>query len=220
MSYAAGPAKGPELPSNPLVLTAADAECSVTRAGRPVPDGYPAMVDELRVLLDRVAAAAPPQDLVGEITKLTAELNERLLSYEVPERDQLSGELIRLPGRAQLLTPVYTVDELDDRSMVGRVQFGRHHVGSNRAVHGGAIPLVFDEVLGRLALVGDRPRSRTAFLHVDYRAITPVDEELRLEAWFEREEGRKRFVRGVIKHDDQVCAEANGLFVALRPGQP
>ncbi|WP_210717815.1 PaaI family thioesterase [Amycolatopsis acididurans] len=172
------------------------------------------------MFLDRVAAAVPPPDLVNEITKLAAEFNARLQSHEVAEYNQVAGQLIDLPGRAQLLTPAYTVEELDDQRAAGHVRFGRHHLGNNGAVHGGAIPLLFDDLLGRLALVGGRPKSRTAYLHIDYRSITPIDEDLQFEAWFEREEGRKRVLRGAIRHNERVCAEAHGLFVALRPGQP
>jgi hypothetical protein len=34
-----------------------------------------------------------------------------------------------------------------------------------------------------------------------------------------REAGRKRFVRGALHHGDDLCAEAEGLFVVLREGQ-
>jgi hypothetical protein len=73
--------------------------------------------------------------------------------------------------------------------------------------------------MGRLANTG-RPPSRTAFLHVNYRTITPIETRLSIEAHFESEEGRKRILRGVIRDGDTVCADAEGLFVALRPGQP
>jgi hypothetical protein len=38
--------------------------------------------------------------------------------------------------------------------------------------------------------------------------------------WFESEQGRKRFLRGTVHHGDRLCAEAEGLFVELKPGQP
>jgi hypothetical protein len=36
----------------------------------------------------------------------------------------------------------------------------------------------------------------------------------------EREVGRKRFVRGSLQHAGSLLAEAEGLFVELRHGQP
>ncbi len=209
----------PLLPS-PLMRSDPQAGGSVTDSGAAAPAGYPEMIDQLRVLLDQVRAATPPPAVVSEVSKLTQELSEHLLPYLAPEPDWVSGKLSRVPGRAQLLVPVFSVDELDDQHMAGRVRFGQHYLGSNGAVHGGAIPLLFDDILGRLAITGGRSSSRTAYLHVDYRSITPVDEDLRIECWFDREEGRKRFLRGILRRGDQVCAEVNGLFVALRPGQP
>jgi acyl-coenzyme A thioesterase PaaI-like protein len=209
----------PLLPS-PLMRADPQGGGSVTDSGVAVPAGYPELVDRLRVLLDQVRAAVPPPAVVNEVSQLTQELSERLQPYLAPERRWMSGKLSRVPGRAQLLVPFYSVDELDDQHMAGRARFGQHYLGSNGAVHGGAVPLLFDDILGRLAIAGGRPTSRTAYIHVDYRSVTPVDEDLRIECWFDREEGRKRFLRGVLRRGDQVCAEVNGLFVALRPGQP
>jgi acyl-coenzyme A thioesterase PaaI-like protein len=104
--------------------------------------------------------------------------------------------------------------------VVGRVAFGRFYLGGNGAAHGGAIPLVFDEVMGRLANTGGRPPSRTASLHVNYRSITPIERELQLTARFDREEGRKRFLSGELRDGGTLCADVAGIFVALRPGQP
>ena len=203
----------------PLARTDPDAVEDRTWFGKPVPDGYTGMIDELRDLLDRVAAAAPTTELVTDATKVLADLNARLAEYAVDESDQVSGRLVTVPGRGQLAVPAVHVDQLDDLRMTGRVRFGRHFLGSG-AVHGGAIPLLFDDLLGRLALAGGRSRSRTAFLHVDYRSITPIDTDLRVEVHFEREDGRKRYLRGSLHCGDRLCAEATGLFVALRPGQP
>ncbi|NMO91514.1 PaaI family thioesterase [Actinomycetospora sp. TBRC 11914] len=190
-----------------------------TWTGSPVPAGYPEMIDELRELLDRVATTAPSAEVVADTTKAVAQLNAWLAEYEVDEADRFAGRLLAAPGRAQLTGPPLLVDEIDDGRMTGRVRFGAHFLGSNGVVHGGAIPLLFDDVLGRLALTGGRSRSRTAFMHVDYRAVAPIDTELRVEAWFEREEGRKRFVQGTLSHGDTVCSEVSALFVALKPGQ-
>lgn len=178
------------------------------------------MVASLRLLLDRVVAAAPPAGLVADITRQVDQLNACLLATAVPESDQVSGQLLTIPGRAQLLVPAYRVDRLDDESMAGQVRFGRHYLGSNGAAHGGAISLLFDDVLGRMATVSGQPRSRTAYLHVDYRSVAPIDAELQIEALLQKEEGRKRFLQGVLRDGDRICAEATGLFVRLREGQP
>jgi acyl-coenzyme A thioesterase PaaI-like protein len=108
----------------------------------------------------------------------------------------------------------------DLEKVEGTVTFGRYFMGGGGAVHGGAIPLLFDEVLGRLASSGERAPARTAYLHTDFRSITPVGEELAVRAWFVSERGRKRILRAQLTHGDTLCAEAEGLFIALRPDQP
>jgi predicted thioesterase len=54
----------------------------------------------------------------------------------------------------------------------------------------------------------------------DYRNITPIGPELRVEAHVDRVEGRKRFLTGTTYHDGTLTAAAEGLFVELRPGRP
>lgn len=184
------------------------------------PQGFPEMIDSLRALQDRITAASPPEELVADITRTFANLSARLEPHEVGEHDQLTGHLVDLPGRGQTMAPVLHVDDADAERARGRVTYGRFYLGGNGAVHGGAVPLVFDEIMGRLANSAGRAPSRTAYLHVDYRSITPVGAELRVEAWFDREEGRKRLLKGTLHHGDTLCAEAEGLFVVLRPGQP
>jgi acyl-coenzyme A thioesterase PaaI-like protein len=101
------------------------------------------------------------------------------------------------------------------------VTFRRFHLGGHGAAHGGTVPLLFDEVLGRLANSGDRPIARTAYLTVNYRYITRVGIEHQLEAEVQRIAGRKRWVTGRLKDPaGTTVADAEGLFVQLRPGQP
>jgi acyl-CoA thioesterase FadM len=61
---------------------------------------------------------------------------------------------------------------------------------------------------------------RTAFLHLNYRNIAPVEKTLRVEAGINRIEGRKIFVEGRLLDGDTVLADAEALFVRLKPGQP
>ena len=184
------------------------------------PPGFLAMADALRTLQERVAVAAPPADLIADITRAATDLAARLEPYAVGERERIAGHLTETPGRGQTLVPVLHLGDAVEEHVRGRVTFGWFYLGGNAAVHGGAIPLVFDEVLGRLANSDGRSPCRTAYLHVDYRNVTPIGAELRIDVWFEREEGRKRLLRGTLHHGDTLCVEVEGLFVALRPGQP
>jgi acyl-coenzyme A thioesterase PaaI-like protein len=123
-------------------------------------------------------------------------------------------------GHGQTMAPSFAAMWGDHDSVHGTVRFGRYFLGGGGAAHGGAIPLLFDELLGQLANSGERAPSRTAYLHTDYRSITPIGEELAVRAWFVSEQGRKRVLRATITHGETLCAEAEGLFVVLRPDQP
>jgi acyl-coenzyme A thioesterase PaaI-like protein len=184
------------------------------------PTAFPVMVDALRKLQDQLTGANPPELVAGRIADAISALTRELARYAVDERHQVAGRLTGIPGRGQCMIPPVEITEYSDTHARGYVSFGRFYLGGNGAVHGGAIPLVFDELMGRLANTGGRPPSRTAYLHVNYRNITPIETRLVIEARFESEEGRKRILTGTIRDGDTLCADAEGLFVALRPGQP
>jgi acyl-coenzyme A thioesterase PaaI-like protein len=184
------------------------------------PTAFPVMVDALRKLQDQLTGSSPPEQVASRIADTISALTRELAEYAVDERHQVAGRLVGIPGRGQCMTPAVEITEHSDTHALGHVYFGRFYLGGNGAVHGGAIPLAFDELMGRLANTGDRPPSRTAYLKVNYRSVTPIETSLAIEAHFDGEEGRKRILSGAIRDGDTICADAEGLFVALRPGQP
>jgi acyl-coenzyme A thioesterase PaaI-like protein len=102
-----------------------------------------------------------------------------------------------------------------------RGHFSRFHVGGNMAVHGGVIPLLFDWHFGMIVSAADRTASRTAYLHVDYRAITPIERPLVARGRIESIDGRKAHVTATMTDEDgTVLSEANGLMIQLLPHQP
>jgi acyl-coenzyme A thioesterase PaaI-like protein len=126
-----------------------------------------------------------------------------------------------LPGAGSLLMAPYRVTKFDAEAVELTVQFSRFHVGGNYAVHGGVLPLMFDSVFGMVIHAAGRPISRTAFLHVDYRNVTPIDTPLTARGWVRETEGRKAFVNAELRDPDgKLLAEANGLMIRLLPGQP
>ncbi|HEX4189448.1 MAG TPA: PaaI family thioesterase [Marmoricola sp.] len=183
-------------------------------------DRYGDLIANLRSFLDHVAAARPEPAMVAELADQLSAWCDRLAPTAVSEHDQFFARRFELPDRGQSLPPTFIPHDATRDRVSGTTRFGRYFLGGNGAVHGGAIPLLFDEVLGWLAGSDGRSACRTAYLHTDYRAITPIGPELQVDAWFESEEGRKRFVRGTLTHEGTVCAEVQGLFIALKPGQP
>ena len=184
------------------------------------PAAFPVMVDALRKLQDQLTGSNPPEQVATKIADTISALTRELAGYAVDERHQVAGRLVGIPGRGQCMIPPVEITEYSDTNARGYMNFGRSYLGGNGAVHGGAIPLVFDELMGRLANTGGRTPSRTAYLHVNYRNITPIETRLAIEAHFDSEKGRKRVLAGTIRDGDTTCADAEGLFVALRPGQP
>jgi acyl-coenzyme A thioesterase PaaI-like protein len=181
---------------------------------------WAALTDSLTDFLDALAAAAPDQATVESLTADLAGWTDKLVPHAVVERDRVFGRRTDLAGRGQTMSPKLVVTASTADTVDATVRFGDYFLGGNGAVHGGAIPLLFDEVLGRLANSSGRPAQRTAYLHTDFRSVTPVGKDLTVKAWVESEEGRKRFLRATLHDGDILCAEAEGLFVALKPGQP
>jgi hypothetical protein len=70
------------------------------------------------------------------------------------------------------------------------------------------------------AVITGGPRQRTAYLHINYRQIVPIEKELQIDAGVDRVEGRKIFVSGRLSHGDAVLTDSEALFVLLKPGQP
>jgi acyl-coenzyme A thioesterase PaaI-like protein len=141
--------------------------------------------------------------------------------HQVPEADVVAGRVLSIPGLAHPLMPPWTVTgaEVDGVTMAGH--FTQAHVGGNRAVHGGIIPLLYDWLFGMtVTAAGIRP-TRTAFLHVDYRKITPIDEPLAAHGSITEIDRRKVFIAATMTAaDGTVLSEANGLMVRLLPHQP
>ncbi|HEX3705981.1 MAG TPA: hotdog domain-containing protein [Mycobacteriales bacterium] len=178
------------------------------------------LIAALRRAQDAIAAAAAPNDVLDAATERLREVADALSPYAVAEADRAFGHRPDLPGRGQAMAPAVMIDSQTSDEVRGRVTISHFYLGGGGAAHGGVPPLVWDEILGRLANSGGRTRSRTAYLHVDYRSVTPIDEELTFDGRFDRVEGRKRFLSGRMYRGEVLVSEASGLFVELRLGQP
>ncbi|CAM3485178.1 PaaI family thioesterase [Dermacoccus barathri] len=182
-------------------------------------DAHDSVATQIRELLDLVAASRLDAAQAAEITEHLREVNTILRGAGVPEPERVWGRVDTV-GRAQALVPPVVDGTYVRDSFSGSVRFGTFHVGENSVVHGGAICLLFDDVLGALALEAELDPSRTAYLTVNFRSVAPVDETLTVTATVDRIEGRKQFIRGSLWAGERLCAEAEGLWVALKPGQP
>jgi acyl-coenzyme A thioesterase PaaI-like protein len=181
---------------------------------------YAELIAATRAYLDALAAASVESDDATRLAEQVRRVTSALQQSAVDEDAAPIGTRLDLPGRGHPLLLPFVADEWTESAVRGRVVFTRIYLGGNGAAHGGIVPLLFDEVLGRLNSSGGRTVGRTAYLHVNYRHITPIGRELELDATLDRIEGRKRFITGRLRDGDTVVADAEGLFVELLPGQP
>ncbi len=182
---------------------------------------YGRFVEAVRTLQDLTRGADAPDDVVTRAADLIEDVNRLLAPHDADEWHSPSGRRMDLPNRGNIMQVPVNLMITDEGRVGGTARFRRFHLGRNGAVHGGALALLFDSLLGFAAFkLSDSPRQRTAFLHVNYRKIALVNEELRVDAGIDRIEGRKIFVEGRLLDGDDVLCEAEALFLRLLPGQP
>ncbi|MCV7219465.1 PaaI family thioesterase [Mycolicibacterium elephantis] len=183
--------------------------------------GFGRFLTAMRRLQDLAVSADPDDDTWDQAADRAEELVKLLDPFEAPEGVGPANRVPSLPGAGSLLMPPYRDVTLSPEGVTLTVQFSRFSVGGNSAVHGGVLPLLFDSVFGMVIHAVGRPISRTAFLHVDYRKVTPIDTPLTARGWMRKAEGRKAFVNAELRDPEgNLLAEAHGLMIRLLPGQP
>jgi acyl-coenzyme A thioesterase PaaI-like protein len=100
----------------------------------------------------------------------------------------------------------------------GRVTFDYQYEGPPTLVHGGVIAELFDELMGAANVIAEKP-AMTGTLTVRYRRPTPLLTPLDLVARCRGSEGRKVHTWAAISHEGTITAEADGLFIEVRPGR-
>jgi acyl-coenzyme A thioesterase PaaI-like protein len=182
---------------------------------------YGRFIDAVRTLQDHARAVDAPSEVIAEAADLLEKVSDLLRPFDTDEWQSPSGRRMDLPMRGNILSVPMTMTKTADGRVRGSARFRRFHLGRNGAVHGGEIAHLFDSVLGLAsAVLTGGPRQRTAYLHVNFRRIVPIEKDLQVEARVSRVEGRKIFVEGRLSDGDTVLTDAEALFVLLKPGQP
>lgn len=178
-------------------------------------------VTAMRRLQDLAVSTNPDGSLWTTAAEHVENLCALLASHQAPEGVAPAGRVIDLPGLGHPLLPPWTITDFGADGVTMGGHFTRYHVGGNNAVHGGVIPLFYDWHFGMIVSAADRPISRTAYLHVDYHKITPIDEPLIARGRIAALDGRKAFVTAkMMSLDGNVLSEADGLMIQLLPHQP
>jgi acyl-coenzyme A thioesterase PaaI-like protein len=186
---------------------------------------YGRFIDAVRELQDHARAVDAPDEVITEAADLLDKVSALLSPFDADEWQSPSGRRMDLPARGNILTVPMKVHKEPLEGGAGRIhgwaRFARFHLGRNGAVHGGALGMLFDTVLGLTSSVlTGGPYQRTAYLKINYRHIVPIEKELQIDAGIDRVDGRKIFVSGRLSDGDTLLTEADALFVRLKPGQP
>ena len=210
------PAAESRPPVTPFIDPFANVTVDTERGGAP----YARFLEWFRTLQDTVVGSNPPEQVWDEVSSHLEAVIDLLGPWAAPEWQRPAGMRVDLPGRGNPLLIPFAGEDETEGLVRGRVVFRPFHLGGNGAAHGGTLPLLFDDVLGRLANSVGGTIGRTAYLKVNYRKITPIGVELQVEATVDRIEGRKRWVSARLLDQGTLIADAEGLFVELLPGQP
>jgi acyl-coenzyme A thioesterase PaaI-like protein len=114
---------------------------------------------------------------------------------------------------------VFDRDEARQR-IVGRFRLGPDYQGGSGFIHGGIIATVLDEVMSKVSGFSN-VRTVTAELRIEYLKPIRVDEELNVEGFCARREGRQLYHEGEIRNAAGVLlARGHGRFVVIDRGMP
>jgi uncharacterized protein (TIGR00369 family) len=183
--------------------------------------------DALRDLVDAAVRTEVPLEELATATQAARELAARLrtetrglhdiATVDDPEVGERWYSPVYGPGNP-VAPPLVATDSADGRA-TGRVTLGKTHEGPPGLVHGGVVATLMDHVLARAVRAGGRG-GLTATLTVTYRRPVQLGVPLVATAAMGEVDGRRTTAHArLVAEDDPgtTLAEAEGLFVALRP---
>ncbi|GAC67955.1 PaaI family thioesterase [Gordonia soli] len=176
--------------------------------------------EQVRLLMDRVRYACPTGELTDELIADLKSINGKLADVQIDEWHTPAGTRIDLPARGNITVPPYDVTDAGPDGVTAQITFRPYHLGGNDAAHGGQVAVAFDDLGGMASALKIQGVSRTAYLTVNYRSITPLRTPLTIRTWVENLDGRKVYVKGTLHEGDRLCADLDALFIRLKPGQP
>ena len=106
----------------------------------------------------------------------------------------------------------------DDRQrIVGRFRLGSDYQGGMGFVHGGIIAVLLDEVMSKACRFAGE-KAVTAELRVEYLRPIRVNQEIVVEGFVRRREGRQLYHEGEIRDAaGEVLARGKARFVVIDP---
>lgn len=164
-----------------------------------------ALLREATALLD-----GPPRarwyDRGGHVLEIDAETARAYL-----DQSPIRGELNPV---APPLSVEYAERTNGTKIVVAHARLGMAYEGPPHGVHGGWVAALFDDVLGSCQWIVESP-GVTATLEVTFRHVTPLEEDLRFEAWIESRKGRRIVAKATCHAGGTLTAEAQALFLTV-----
>ena len=100
--------------------------------------------------------------------------------------------------------------------LYAKAWFGRETQGPPGHVHGGAMAAVLDEAMGGVSWMNGH-RTVAAKIAVSFLEMLKLESETTIEAWIERIDGRKVYLRAKMSAaGGSPIAESDGLFIVLK----
>lgn len=178
-------------------------------------------LDRLARAVREVQDSLPNSTMTDEAATSAAALLEQAAGVLRPHRVTVTPStewsVLGMGRGVRAISPVLVDASWAEMRMSARVTFTDFFHGANGVAHGGTIPLLFDEIFGRMS-TSDGVLRRAASLTVDFRSVTLLNVEHEIEAHLDRTEGRKSWLVGTLRQGDVVTAEASSLWITLRPG--
>lgn len=179
------------------------------------------VIDAMMCSTDDDAAMESAAALVTEAAALLAQPNSARSYMGVAEGSLANGhqnfiDFSPFIGVLNPLAPPIAVTFADNGDVLGNCTYGAAYEGPPGCVHGGFIAAGFDEILGFAQASSGAP-GMTGNLNVSYRSPTPLGREVRYVGRLDRVEGRKILCSATLSDGDTLCAEAQGLFISMKP---
>jgi uncharacterized protein (TIGR00369 family) len=190
-------------------------------------DAVGALGAALRDVVDAAVRTEVSIEDLSAATVAARELAERLRAegrdlHQVARVDDPDvGERWYSPvyGPGNPVAPPMAATQTGDGRAEGRVTLGKPHEGPPGLVHGGVVATLLDHLLARAVRAAGRG-GLTATLTVRYRRPVRLGVPLLATAEIDTADGRRTTARArLVEENDPgtTLAEAEGLFVALRP---
>ena len=171
------------------------------------------------VSLEELRAAAAVAEALTERLRVDARALTEIARVDDPEIGERWYSPVYGPGNP--VAPPLDVSHTPDGRAAGRVTLRKPHEGPPGLVHGGVVATLLDHVLAR-AVRAAGFGGLTATLTVTYRRPVRLGVSLLVVAELGENDGRRTTARArMVAEDDPetTLAEAEGLFIALRPEQ-